>query len=142
MEAGMKTTKTSEPRKRQMEERRQELVAELGTLAPFCRGSLHPFSVKRNGKEWRYYSWEVGSGAKRRNRTLRIEEVERIQQGIARRKAYEEWRTRYEETMEEAFLAGAAVEAEKKRARTRSVASKSSAAGRHSKPGAGNTSGS
>ena len=137
----MKTIEVNEAGKRMLEKRRKELVVELEALAPFCRGSLHPFSVKRNGKEWRYYSWEVGSGAKRRNRTLRIEEVERIQQGIARRKAYEEWRTRYEETMEEAFLAGAAVEAEKKRARTRSVASKSSAAGRHLKPGAGNTSG-
>lgn len=101
----MKTINVTEAGKRMLEERRKKLVAELEALAPFCRGSLHPFSVKRNGKEWRYCSWEVGSGPQRKSRTLRIEEVEHIQLGIARRKAYEAWRTRYEGTMEMVFLA-------------------------------------
>lgn len=101
----MKTIEMNEAGKRMLEQQRKKLVAELEALAPFCRGSLHPFSVKRDGKEWRYYSWEVGSGPRRASRTPRIEQAERIRLGIARRKAYEAWRKRYEETMETSFLA-------------------------------------
>lgn len=136
----MKRLELSETGKRMLKERRKKLVAELEALAPFCRGSLHPFSVKRNGKEWRYCSWEVGSGPRRKNRTLRIEEVERIRLGIARRKAYEAWRTRYEETMETSFLACEGLGAVKKTLWKTSPGRRRSVAKPPSKPDVRNTS--
>lgn len=124
----MKTIEVNEAGKRMLEKRRKELVMELEALAPFCRGSLHPFSVKRSGKEWRYCSWEVGSGSQRKSRTLRIEEVEHIQLGIARRKAYEAWRTQYEGIMETVFLAHEGSGSVKKTAQKTSKGQRRSAA--------------
>ncbi|MCX7004739.1 MAG: hypothetical protein NTV22_15910 [bacterium] len=103
----MKTVPMTTAARDALSQRRESLLKELATLAPFCRGSLHPFRVRRGAKEWQYYTWEVGSGTRRANRTLRVQQVEHIQAGIARRKAYEQWRANFEQTMEECFLADA-----------------------------------
>jgi hypothetical protein len=101
----MKTTSLTRAARAALEQRRQTLIEELATLAPFCRGSVHPFTVRRGDKEWQYYSWEVGSGAARVSHTLRVGQVEQIQRGIARRQAYEAWRRRFEQTMEACCVA-------------------------------------
>lgn len=103
----MKTILLTTAARDALRQRHESLLKELATLAPFCRGSLHPFRVRRGAKEWQYYTWEVGSGTRRVNRTLRVQQVEHIQVGIARRKAYELWRANFEQTMEDCFLADA-----------------------------------
>ena len=50
--------------------------------APVCRGHLYPMRIRRGTKRYLYYAWERCVGGKRIQRTVRLDQVERIAAGI------------------------------------------------------------
>ncbi len=50
--------------------------------APVCRGHLYPLRIRRGGKRYLYYAWERCVGGRRIQRTVRLNQVERIAAGI------------------------------------------------------------
>jgi len=60
---------------------------------------------------------------------LRVQQVKQIQAGIARRKAYEQWRVNFEQTMEECFLADETSREEKRRRSRRGAVPRRSTGG-------------
>ena len=51
-------------------------------IAPVCRGHLYPMRIRRGDKRYLYYAWERCVGGKRIQRTVRVDQVERIAAGI------------------------------------------------------------
>ena len=51
-------------------------------IAPVCRGHLYPMRIRRGDKRYLYYAWERCVGGKRIQRTVRLDQVERIAAGI------------------------------------------------------------
>jgi hypothetical protein len=51
-------------------------------IAPVCRGHLYPMRIRRGNKRYLYYTWERCVGGKRIQRTVRLDQVERIAAGI------------------------------------------------------------
>lgn len=49
---------------------------------PVCRGHLYPMRIRRGGKRYLYYTWERCVGGRRIQRTVRLNQVERIATGI------------------------------------------------------------
>lgn len=51
-------------------------------IAPVCRGHLYPMRIRRGGKRYLYYTGERCVGGRRIQRTVRLDQVERIAAGI------------------------------------------------------------
>ncbi len=87
----------------------------LNSIMPFCRGSIHKVyktcgkpgcscQKDESKKHGPYYSWIMTKDGKKIQRTLRLDQVEFIKTGIARYRAFQKWRKKFEENMEEAYL--------------------------------------
>jgi hypothetical protein len=96
---------------------KQRLLTGLGTMLPFCRGTLSKTYLtcgkpscacagdpsRRHGP---YYQWTVMEKGKVKHRTLKPDEAETVRVGIARRHLFEEWCRKYAAVVEEEALAG------------------------------------
>ncbi len=51
-------------------------------ITPVCRGHLYPMRIRRRDKRYFYYAWERCVGGRRIQRTVRLDQVERIAAGI------------------------------------------------------------
>lgn len=51
-------------------------------IAPVCRGHVYPIQVRRGHHVYRYYTWERCINGRRVQRTVRLDQVERITAGI------------------------------------------------------------
>lgn len=50
--------------------------------APVCRGHLYPMRIQRGRRQYLYYTWERCVNGTRIQRTVRVDQVERIAAGI------------------------------------------------------------
>jgi len=111
----MKIKSISRNKKEKIIARKLNLIEQLNSILPFCKGNIHKefrtcgnsnckCKKDKSQRHGPYYVWSTKEGNKTKRYTLRLEQAEHINMGIARYEAFKTWINKFESTMKSEYL--------------------------------------